>query len=164
MKYLIALTLISFYLPLAGYRVNLTHSLPIGVYRITHDPVKHGGLAAFCLEDPPYMDLARVRGYLAAGSCPSGLRPLLKEIKGLPGDVIGFRDGLITLNGQSIAGTALLKTDSIGRPAPISRLTSGVIQPGKALMLSHYPSSFDSRYFGLVPLASLNSVDPIFTF
>jgi conjugative transfer signal peptidase TraF len=150
MKYLIALILISVCLPLAGYRVNLTHSLPIGVYRITHDPVKRGSLAAFCLEDPRYIDLARVRDYLAVGSCPSGLRPLLKEVMGLPGDVIGLRDTLITLNGQSIAGTALLKP--------------GVIPPGKALVLSLNPSSFDSRYFGLVPLTNLNSVDPIFTF
>jgi conjugative transfer signal peptidase TraF len=162
MKYLFALIIASFFLPLMGYRVNLTRSMPIGVYRISRDPVERGRLAAFCLEDTEFTALAR--RYLAAGSCPSGLRPLLKEVSGLPGDVIGFRDGLITLNGQVIAGTSLLKSDNMGRPAPISRLTPGIIPTGKALMLSHYPGSFDGRYFGLVPLSGLNSVQAVLTF
>jgi conjugative transfer signal peptidase TraF len=162
MKVLFALVVLSFFLPLMGYRVNLTPSMPVGVYQISHDPVERNHLAAFCLEDMEFTPLAR--RYLGTGSCLSGLRPLLKEVAGLPGDMIGFRDGLITLNGHVIAGTALLKTDSMGRPAPVSRLTPGIIPPGKALMLSHYPGSFDGRYFGLVPLASLDPVQAILTF
>ena len=164
MKYLLALIIVSFFLPLMGYRVNLTHSMPLGIYQISTDPVKRGHLAAFCLEDAGYVTLAHNRGYLASGSCPSGLRPLLKEVIGLPGDLIGFRDGLITLNGQTITGTVLLKTDSRGRSAPVSCLTPGVIPAGKALMLSHFPGSFDGRYFGLVPLSGLNPVQPVLTF
>ena len=162
MKVLFALVVLSFFLPLMGYRVNLTPSMPVGVYQISHGPVERGRLAAFCLEDTEFTPLAH--RYIGSGSCPSGLRPLLKEVAGLPDDVIGFRDGLITLNGQVIAGTSLMKSDSTGRPAPVSRLTPGIIPPGKALMLSHYPGSFDGRYFGLVPVAGLNPVVQVLTF
>lgn len=160
LKYLFVFVIAFFCLLLGGYRVNLTRSMPPGVYHISREPVERGRLAAFCLKDA---DTALARMYLAEGSCSSGLQPLLKEVVGLPGDVIGFRDGLITVNGQIIAGTALLKTDSRGRPAPVSRLTDGIIPPGKALMLSRYPGSFDSRYFGLVALEGLSPIRPVFT-
>jgi conjugative transfer signal peptidase TraF len=71
-----------------GYRVNLTPSLPVGLYRFVKGPLQRGQIVAFCLDDPAFVQLARERDYLAAGSCPSGLRPLLKEIAGLAGDNI----------------------------------------------------------------------------
>lgn len=149
----------------AGYRLNLTRSLPVGLYRITGGPVQRGKLAAFCLEDAESISLAQERGYLAAGSCPSGLRPLLKVVFGLAGDVVGLENGLIAVNGQPLAGTAVVSRDSKGRPAPPSRLVPGVIAPGKVLVLSqHHSGSFDSRYFGLVPLAALRPVEPVLTF
>ena len=149
----------------AGYRLNLTRSLPIGLYRINDGPVQRGQLAAFCLEDAEAVSLARVRGYLAAGSCPSGLRPLLKIVSGLAGDVVGLEKGLIAVNGYPLAGTTVISTDSKGRSAPPSRLVPGVIAPGRVLVLSqHHSGSFDSRYFGLVPLAALRPVEPVLTF
>ena len=71
----------------AGLRVNLTPSLPQGVYIVRPGTPGKGDLVTFCLEGK-FADLARERGYLVAGSCPSGLRPLLKRITGLPGDAI----------------------------------------------------------------------------
>lgn len=149
----------------AGYRLNLTRSLPLGLYRITDGAVERGRLASFCLEDAEYITLARDRGYLAAGSCASGLRPLLKVISGVAGDKLELHNGLIAINGEPLAGTAIAGTDSQGRPLPPSRLVPGVIPPDKVLLLSqHHSGSFDSRYFGLVPLATLRLVEPIITF
>jgi len=123
-----------------GLRINLTPSLPKGFYLLCPGTPGRGDLAAFCLEGD-FAELARQRGYLQAGSCPSGLRPLLKKVAGLPGDVIP-------------GDLAVRSTDSQGRPMP-SILSSGVVPPGMALMLAEHPGSFDSRYFGLVPLESL---------
>ena len=149
----------------AGYRLNLTRSLPVGLYRLTGGPVQRGRLAAFCLEDAESISLAQERGYLAAGSCPSGLRPLLKVVSGLAGDTVEFQQKLIAVNGQPLAGTAVVSRDSKGRPTPPSRLAPGVIAPGKVLVLSpQHSGSFDSRYFGLVPLAALRPVEPVLTF
>ena len=76
----------------AGLRFNPTPSLPKGIYRIVSgapapkDFVR-GELVSFCLEGE-FAELALERGYLEPGSCPSGLRPLLKRLAGLPGDVV----------------------------------------------------------------------------
>lgn len=143
--------------------MNVTPSLPYGIYRFTAGPIAPECLASFCLKSE-FTTLARERGYLAVGSCPSGLRPLLKQVAGLPGDVIGFQDGLIVLNDQILANTAMAVSDSQGRPLPASPLKTGVIPQGQALMLAQRSDSFDSRYFGLVPLDDLQWVKPILTF
>lgn len=134
----------------AGLRLNPTPSLPKGIYHVASGLPAKGDLVTFCLEGE-YAALARERGYLEAGSCPSGLRPLLKRLAGLPGDHI---------EADSLAVRAL---DSQGRPMPSVPLP-GVIPPGLALVLADHPGSFDSRYFGLVPLDSLQRVEPVFLF
>ena len=45
-----------------------------------------------------------------------------------------------------------------------SALRSGVIPSGMALVLADHEGSFDSRYFGLVPLENLRRVEPVFMF
>lgn len=50
--------------------------------------------------------------------------------------------------------------DSHGRPMSAA-LTPGVIPSGMALVLADHPGSFDSRYFGFVPLDSLQRVKPL---
>ena len=139
----------------AGLRLNPTPSLPKGIYRVFSDnsgpgaPGK-GDLVSFCLEGE-YAALARERGYLEAGSCPSGLRPLLKRLEGLPGDFVdpaSFPIRLVDSHGRSMS------------PA----LMPGVVPPSMALVLADHPGSFDSRYFGFVPLDSLQRVKPVFLF
>jgi conjugative transfer signal peptidase TraF len=134
---------------LAGYRFNATPSLPVGIYRLSVDAPGKGDYAVFCLEGE-FAELARERGYLQAGSCPSGLRPLLKKVAGLPGDPI-------------TGDPAVRSADSLGRPLP-SILQEGVIPLGMALLMAEHPGSFDSRYFGPVPLASLRKTEPVFLF
>lgn len=148
-----------------GFRVNLTSSLPMGLYRLSGGPLHRGQIVAFCLDDPEFVQLARERGYLVAGSCPSGLRPLLKVINGLPGDSVQQHGDRIMVNNHVLAHTNILGRDSQGRVMPPSHLLPGVIPVGKALLLSqHHDGSFDSRYFGLVPIVSLRPVEPVITF
>ena len=150
----------------AGYRCNPTPSLPVGLYRLAAGTPQRGEPVAICLSGP-FADLAAERGYLKPGSCPSGLRPLLKRLAGLPGDLIQVdRDGIrVTPAGSPVACLWLesrIKTvDRHGRPV-VSALTSGVIPAGSALVLGEHPGSFDSRYFGLVPLDSLRRTVPVF--
>ena len=105
----------------SGLRFNPTPSLPKGVYRLASgQDVAKGDFVSFCLQGE-FADLAKERGYLQAGSCPNGLRPLLKRLAGLPGDYI--EDGSLTIR----------SVDSQGRPMP-SVLASGVIPSGMALV------------------------------
>lgn len=135
----------------SGLRINPTPSLPKGVYRIIPgQELAKGDLVSFCLQGE-FADLAKERGYLQVGSCKNGLRPLLKRLAGLRGDYIEAHS------------LAVRSVDSQGRPMP-SVLTSSVIPSGMALVLADHEGSFDSRYFGLVPLESLQRVEPIFLF
>ena len=113
-----ALALLAFlFFRCAGLRVNFTPSLPKGVYVLCPGTPGRGDFVSFCLEGE-FADLARKRGYLLAGSCPSGLRPLLKRIAGLPGDAIP-------------GDLAVRPADSLGRSMP-SALPGGIVPSGNA--------------------------------
>ena len=137
----------------AGLRFNPTPSLPKGIYRIVPGAPEKNELVSFCLEGE-FAELALERGYLEPGSCRSGLRPLLKRLAALPGD---------SVDPYSLPICAV---DSHGRPMSPAMIpwTPGVVPSGMALVLADHPGSFDSRYFGFVPLDSLQRVKPIFVF
>ena len=134
----------------AGLRFNPTPSLPKGVYRIVPGAPEKNELVSFCLEGE-FAELALERGYLEPGSCPSGLRPLLKRLAALPGDSI------------DPVSFPIRAVDSQGRSMSPA-LSPGVVPPGIALVLADHPGNFDSRYFGFVPLDSLQRVEPVFLF
>ncbi|MFA9394685.1 MAG: conjugative transfer signal peptidase TraF [Halodesulfovibrio sp.] len=149
----------------AGYRINTTRSLPVGVYQTVSDAPKHSDLASFCLSpENEYRELAEERNYLGSSSlCPSGQKPLLKKFAGAAGDIIILHPDGIQVNSERHALT-IRTHDSSGRPLP-HKLRAGIIPTGKALMLSTYnPNSFDGRYFGLVDEKNLHKVIPVFTF
>lgn len=149
-----------------GYRVNVTSSLPLGLYRLTDERPQRGSIVFFCLESEHFIKLARAREYAGTGTCPGALRALGKEVYGLPGDLVSIgADGLISINHQIIPGSAARDVDSKGRPMPKPELTAGIIPAGQALTLSlHHQGSFDGRYFGLVSLHSLRQTRPVLTF
>ena len=134
----------------AGLRFNPTPSLPKGIYRLAPGAPEKGELVSFCLEGE-FAELALERGYLEPGSCPSGLRPLLKRLAGLPGDSV------------DPSTFPIRSVDSHGRSMSPA-LVPGVVPSGMALVLADHPGSFDSRYFGFVPLGSLQRVEPVFLF
>lgn len=150
-----------------GLRFNLTPSMPKGIYLLepAEEKPQRGDMVTFCLEsDNPFTALARERDYIGIGTCPSGLKPLLKVLAGLPGDVVEVAPDGIMLNGAFLSGSARPDCDSHSRPVPPSLLMDGPIPPGMALLISQQHSgSFDSRHFGLVPYDSLQKVSPVFT-
>lgn len=173
MKVLLVAAVVSFLvlalLYRAGLRCNLTSSLPKGIYRVVSGAPERDGLVTFCLEGE-WAVLAGKRGYLGAGSCGSGLRPLLKYLAALPGDIINILPDGDGIEITSATGficrwpVEIRSVDSAGQPLPPSLLHSGVIPPGMGAVFSGHPGSFDSRFFGLVPLASMTKVQPVFVF
>lgn len=145
-----------------GYRLNMTPSVPIGLYRQLNEAPELGDLASFCLESTVFNTLAKDRGYLRPGSCASGLRPLLKKMAGRPGDLIGFTpEGLISVDGRILPHSAPVFVDSKGQLMPPSKLQPGSIPADQALLISPEDGGFDSRYFGLVSLHELRKVEPV---
>lgn len=147
-----------------GLQVNTTASMPRGIYRLVPDAPERGDLVSVCLEDGAFASLALKRNYLRPGACPNGLEPLLKRVAGMPGDHIEVGQDGIAINGRLWPQSRVVARDSHGRPMPkAENFGSQTIPGGLALVLSDlHPGGFDSRYFGLVSMASLRKVEPVF--
>lgn len=145
-----------------GFRFNATASMPRGIYRLIPGAPERGDPVSFCLQNTSFAPLALDRGYLRPGTCPGGLQPLFKVVAGVPGDDVALAPDGIRINGRLQPDSRACGKDSHGRPLPPVALHPGRIPSGMALVLSDdHPGGFDSRYFGLVPLDSLQQVKPI---
>ncbi|RMH33096.1 MAG: signal peptidase I [Nitrospirae bacterium] len=123
-----------------------------------HVPVERGDLVAFPMTQalleairPP----EHPRPYATVG------RLWMKRLVGLPGDRIEIRGDEVWVNGVSM-GTVLHR-DRFGVPIEHADLPA-VIPPGYGYVaLTDHPRSLDSRYFGLIPLTSIEGkVWPLF--
>jgi conjugative transfer signal peptidase TraF len=147
---------------LAGIRINASPSLPIGVYRTTRDPGDR--LIEFCPAEP-FASLAISRGYRDRGTCRDGATPLMKPVVARLGDTVDLSEQGIAVNGRLLPNTAPLRVDTHGRPLvpwPFGRYQ---VQPETVWVASsHHPRSFDSRYFGPIPVGSIRDhVRPVLT-
>lgn len=134
----------------AGYRINLTPSLPKGFWRITNDNnIERGTYASACIPlDAPMMAVAIAKSYLPDGHCPGGYAPLLKKIVAVSGDTVTLTRQSVIVNGQIIPNTATLAY-RVADPLPaIARGTYVVGENEYWLIANEHPRSFDSRYFG----------------
>jgi conjugative transfer signal peptidase TraF len=134
----------------AGLRINCSPSLPMGLYRTTMD--SRAALIEFCPQEP-YGTFATGRGYRSPGNCPDGAFPLMKPVIASAGDIVDVSDHGIVVNGLLLANTAPKTKDSLGRamvpwPSGQYRVASGFVWVAS----SYSPWSFDSRYFGPIPV------------
>ena len=149
-----------------GYRLNVTPSLPKGIYKLEEEVPVVGDVVSICLEGE-FAETARERGYLRPGSCKSGLRPLLKYLAALPGDAVDqSMESILCGRDDSLMchwPVSVKAKDKLGREMWQARLPQ-TVPDGMALILTPHEGSFDSRYFGLVPLASLQKVEDVLCF
>jgi len=137
-------------------RINWTRSAPIGLYS-THQPdaVTRNDWVAVCLQDA-IAALGRARGYVSAGTCPSGTTPILKQVVAVAGDEVELqRDGL-AVNGEIVDRSQRHSVDSLGRPLEPFPFGRHIVRDGEVWVLGiHRERSWDSRYFGPVPRSSI---------
>ena len=144
-------------------RLNISPSAPLGLYRMVDQPAVRGVLVAACVP-PAAARLARERGYLAAGSCPGGTQPVLKRISAVPDDLVDLAPDGVAINGTQLPDSALAVSDSRGRPLPHTPWGRTVVASGEVwLMGIETTRSWDSRYFGPVPLDHVRAVRPVLT-
>lgn len=129
-----------------GLRVNLTESLPRGLYLFVDGPADPGDLVAVCLTE----DRARFgfeRGYLPPGPCPGQVAPLLKRVAAAEGESVELRDDGVWLDGHRLQLAAPPK-DSRGRS--LEPLSNGLyrLQAGELWLVTDRVRSWDSRYLG----------------
>jgi conjugative transfer signal peptidase TraF len=151
----------------AGYRINSTASVPIGIWRLhpVRSPLQRGEIVALCLPPTPLFLDARARGYLENGECPGGLAPVLKPIAALEGDIVELKDDGVSVNGAVMMNSKRLKTDRAGRILPQPAFQNFTVAAGELLLISKDNArSFDSRYFGPLPLSGLLGIaEPVLT-
>jgi conjugative transfer signal peptidase TraF len=145
----------------AGYRVNVTSSVPVGIYRIVAEIPKRGDYVAFC-PDGDTAALALGNGYLQRGICQSGTRPLLKLLAGVAGDTVRVTGEGILINGVLQPDSTALPADKNGI-ALVQHVQQGDVPAGKAFLLARHKGSYDSRYFGPVPASGVLKVVPVIT-
>jgi conjugative transfer signal peptidase TraF len=154
----------------SGICFNTSGSMPVGIYKRTRMSsttlIQPGMLVSFCPQGSLAFQLALKRHYLMPGSCPVGqAQPLLKPVVAVAGDTLTINPQGITVNGRFIASSHARSHDSQGRvvlkmPQGTYKVKAGEIW----LVSSHSPRSFDSRYFGSVPLSQIQwIVQPILT-
>lgn len=141
---------------LAGLRLNVTESLPLGLYRTSAfcpETAVYGELVTFC---PHRAALTVVAPYLLAGDdCAAedgrvAYAELAKAIAGLPGDTVTVNEEGVRVNGVPLPHSAPLARSRSGVPVAAA-LGTHVLGTGEYWMHSgRVRYSLDSRYYGPV--------------
>lgn len=134
----------------AGFRVNVTPSQPLGLWRIVEPdrPVAAGDLVFICPPQTDAMRQARLRGYLRFGLCPSYVAPLIKTVAATSGQMIEAGRH-VHVDGKPLAHSQVALEDGQGRE--MTPYGGGAVPEGTVYLHSEFPGSFDSRYFGPLP-------------
>ena len=142
----------------AGVGLNLSASAPRGLYRTVAGAPTRGALVVACLPaDVAAFGLAR--GYLGAGTCPGGAQPVLKRVVAIAGDTIDLDSAGTTVNRVRLVGQPMTDRDSSGRPLPHLLFGPHVVRPGDVWLAGQsHTRSWDSRYFGPVPVVGVRGI------
>ena len=135
--------------------VNVSSSLPVGVYRLERSEPGRGSLVAVRLPAALH-SVAVERSYLGARSL------LLKPVAAMTGDWICRLGPMVTINGRLVAMAR--RVDHAGRGMSVWQ---GCRRLGadEVLVLAPHPGSFDGRYFGPLKRSRIVAVAvPIWTF
>jgi len=164
--FIIILLFITFIYAMKNARIifNTTSSFPIGFYKISKSSqYKKGVLVSFCAVPSKMIDRMIKQGYSQKNSlCPNQTPQLLKKILGLEGDRVEIGK-LVFINNQAIQNSKIFTKDSRGNLLRIQ--SSQSIKKDYFWAMSDYNErSFDSRYFGQVPLKNIiGRATPIMT-
>ncbi len=142
----------------AGARLNLSPSVPCGLYWQGALPFRKGDTVLVCPPSTPLFAEVRARGYLGPGFCPSGSQALMKRVAALPGDRVELAPEGVRVNGRLLPQSVPLAFDQAGRPLPRLASESVIVAPGEVLLMGETVRSFDGRYFGLLPSTAIESV------
>jgi conjugative transfer signal peptidase TraF len=131
-------------------RVNLTPSMPLGIYRLEALPSNAFARGAFVVACAPAdaAALGRNRGYLARGPCPGDTEQLLKVVAGVPGDEVTVSTLGVDINGCVLPNSAPLAFDRSDRPLKAWPLGRYHLGPNQLWLYTGNPRSWDSRYWG----------------
>ncbi len=143
---------------------NTDSAAPAGVYRVVSAKFQRGDLVAACLP----IAIAKeglAHGYLRTGACTGNAEPVGKIVGALPGDIVEIEPGWVAVNGMRFMRSAVATRDSAGRPLSHVAWGSHRVAAGQVWLFGFNDRrSWDSRYFGPIPLASVRGgIKPVVT-
>jgi conjugative transfer signal peptidase TraF len=154
----------------AGVHVNVSTSMPLGVYQFKAGdfPRHRGDLVFFC---PPDAALHYMKEWhpeeATHGDCALHVAPFIKLVAAIPGDTVTLEPDGVHVNGAAaIPGTKPLRiTYDSGSRTSWHAVTPHLVQRrwvlGAREVWTYTPQwySYDSRYFGpIVPLGTARNI------
>ena len=146
----------------AGVRINLSPSMPKGLYRLVHCDETAGRDAAVGdrvaidtkeVSSNPGLAFFRSLGWLSYSGRSDDL--LMKTIVGVGGDEVTEKDGRLYVNGTPFTKNASRRQRTVGTlPLPSVELPQR-INEGEVWLSSDHEKGIDSRYFGAVARSSI---------
>jgi conjugative transfer signal peptidase TraF len=143
---------------------NTDSAAPAGIYRVVGHRVARGDLVAACLPIAVAQE-GLARGYLRTGGCPGNAEPVDKIVGALPGYIVEIEPGWVAINGVRIAHSSTAAHDSAGRPLEHVAWGKRQVAANEVWLFGFNDRrSWDSRYFGPIPVANVRGkLDPVLT-
>ena len=127
---------------------NSTASVPVGWYlMLSPEDINTGDMVIFTLPEE-MQDLAEERGWLPRNT------KLLKRVGGTDGEIYGVNQSQQFYVAGVYCGQAS-SVDGKGRKMPSLGYGGHVVEKDSFLPVGDNPKSFDGRYYGTVPLSSV---------
>lgn len=139
---------------IGGLWINTTPSKPLGLWRVVplDRPVQAGDIVFVCPPETDAFSEGFARGYLRRGLCPAGFGPLIKTVAAVAGQRIEIGVEVI-VDGRPIDHSRLVTRDGQGRRLQPYR--GGKVPAGEVFLHSPFAGSWDSRYFGPIPVSGI---------
>lgn len=128
----------------AGYMLNFSESLPLGLWEVTSEQPAVGVYVVLCPND--------IRTFIRVGGvdCSNKLLPLLKQIVGMPGDAVEVNKIGVRVNGGPYLPHSVPQEYN-GNGYPMEPVFgTHHLRPGTYWLAGQHPESYDSRYLGPV--------------
>lgn len=150
----------------AGYRVNVSASVPLGVWRVDPGaPLRRGAMTLWCPPDNALFRAARAHRAVPYGPCPGRFAPLFKPAAAVAGDVVEVAPAGVRINGVALPNTAQRRPEGAGAWVPLIPAGTYRVPVGEVWFISTTnPYSFDARYYGPMPVSRVQGVArPVWT-
>lgn len=155
MKYLsvclISLISMALLLIAIGFRINLTNSIPVGLYRITDEGNLKNAYVIFCPDDRQAFRIGLNRGYIDHGLYCGGYGYLIKKVAAMPGDILSITDAGVFVNQALLPFSKPKLKDGLNRALPQWHAANYKLKKEELLTMTNQSEwSFDGRYYGPV--------------
>lgn len=156
---LLFLTAVVLFTFCSGIYINTTNSVPVGLWIKENGRLVKGKYIVVCPEDNGAFRQAKRNGYVGTGNCKGDYEPLIKPVMALPGDKVSVSKKGIAVNGILIKNSQIAEKDKAGRPLPSLDYSDYTVADGQVWVISSYNNaSFDSRYFGALPIKNIRTI------